>query len=135
MSNKTSYQVKAILYRLLTLPDNDLRKAITGKVYKNKRPVGSKGEDVVINGLPLSGTQFQLSAAIVNIYVPDKDQGTELVQDDARLAELTQLAMTYLTEGAGSGYGFFFANQQDFDEPETGSHYSSIRITFRFFPE
>ncbi|QDK80832.1 hypothetical protein EXU85_20355 [Spirosoma sp. KCTC 42546] len=133
---KTPLDILTILYKLLFA--SSLKTAITGSVYKQKRPTGSVLEDVVVNSLPVSGDQLQRGAGNVNIYVPDLLEtvaGTELrIVDTARLKVLAELAVPLLTEFNCQQYRFWLGPTDVFEEPDTGQTYLNFRIEFQFFP-
>ena len=133
----TTFDQNNTLYALLNAPDCPLRMAITGQVYKESRfvKVGTVSlEDVVINSLPITGDQIQLSTANVNIYVADVSvEGGEFA-NTKRLGELAALALLTLEEGYGPDYQYYFVRQGVSDEPETQTHYANIRVDFRYYP-
>lgn len=133
---KTPLDVLTILYKLLFA--SGLKTALTGAVYKQKRPTGSVLEDVVVNSLPVNGAQLQRGAGNVNIYVPDLLETIASVElkiaDTARLKQLAELAVPLLTEFNSQQYRFYLASTNVFEEPDTGQTYLNFRIEFQFFP-
>ena len=62
---------------------------ISGKVYKDSRPLNSAKEDIVISVLARdAGSQVQRVTVNVNIYVPDIRRGQEAVEDQTRIRTL-----------------------------------------------
>lgn len=125
------------LYTLLNAATCPLRQAITGQLYKESRfvEVGTVSlEDVVINSLPITGDQIQLSVANVNIYVADVQVSGGQFANTKRLGELAALALQTLEYGYGDNYQFDLAAQSILDEPETNTHYVNIRVDFRYYP-
>lgn len=137
MNIVTTLDQNARLFELLTAPDCALKAAITGDVYEEKRFVVqgiNNLEDVVINSLPITGDQIQLSVANVNIYVADLNINGTWFANTKRLNDLLKLALIVLYEGYGEGWQFNFSRQDTFDEPESQSNYVNIRIDFRYYP-
>ena len=131
---KTSFDPVQILYDRLS--SSELVDELSGKLYKMVRPNGSKLEDIVINGLPISADQFQEASTNVNLYVPDIQVSTnQFVPDTARLAYLASIAVNFLYEYYGDGYRYNFRFQGDVEEAETEQHYINLRIDFEFFPD
>ena len=66
-----------------------LATSVSGKVYKDARPLNSKVEDIVIAVLARdAGYQIQEATVNVNVYVPDIRRGQEAIEDTARLRTL-----------------------------------------------
>jgi hypothetical protein len=114
--------------------NSSLKTAINGVVCK-RRPVNSKLEDVVINGLAVSNLQLQSSVVNVNIYVPNKAQKIggeqDLTQPDfARLQQLASIACTILTDIWAGDYNFDVQQTVGPFETEDNQHYINIRVDF-----
>lgn len=68
---------------------SELASSVSGKVYKDQRPVNSEVEDIIVAVIArTAGTQRQDATANVNIYVADKRRGQEAIEDTARLRAL-----------------------------------------------
>jgi len=66
---------------------------VSGKVYKDKRPLNSTKEDIIIAVIGRDAeSQIQNAIVNVNIYVPDKRRGQEAIEDIVRLRGLCTLA-------------------------------------------
>lgn len=133
---KTTFEPLIILYHLFV--GSPVDSAITGGIYQMKRPSGSTLEDVVINSLPISGTQIQQVVANVNLYVPDlkltlKGKPQQM-PDMNRLNELATLAIPLIKEHYQGNYQFWLVGQTVIEEPETGQHYVNLRVEFQFLP-
>ena len=105
---------------------------ITGDVYKITRP-NSQKEDIVVKSLSLVGQTKQFGSAVVNIWVPDKDQKSQNVPDTKRIDILSALAVDLISTTVSPDYNMTIANQGMFDEPDMKYHYYSITINFEFF--
>lgn len=108
--------------------------SVSGAVYKQQRPLGSKLEDVVINALPVTADQVQSGFVNVNIYVPDFSVNiggqVQFQPNLSRLRKLAAEATTLLKEGYADTYGFWIVNQTTIQEPDINQHYINIRIQF-----
>lgn len=109
--------------------------AITGQIYKNNRPLGSKTEDIVINSLPVNNLQLQTAIVNVNIHVPNlvlSINGTQdtTQPDHARLKTLTTLALAVLADQWTADYNYDVQQEVLIEEEEFHEHYINIRIEF-----
>jgi hypothetical protein len=130
---KTTFDVEDIIWQHLN--GSSLDSAITGNIYKVKRPFNSNVEDVVINVLPLNNLELQTGVINVNIFVPNFVINVNQAQDHtqpnrARLKLLTGLAIGLLEEIWVDDYTFTVQQQILFEDPESKSHYSNIRLDF-----
>lgn len=107
--------------------------SLSGEVYKHKRPIGSKKEDVVIESLGILNLDLQTSIINVNVHVPDmvitENGATETQADHVRLKALAASIQPYL-EKFGSDYNFNIQQQILFEDAEAGEHYINFRIEF-----
>lgn len=131
---RTTLDIVDILYHVLS--GSGLASAISGGVYKH-RPVNSGKEDVVINSLPVSGSQLQEGVANVNIHVPNLALNIGGIQDRTqpnhdRLKTLTSLAVTTLNDvwRESGDVSFTVLTQSLFEEPEIFEHYVNIRLNY-----
>ncbi|GAB3701436.1 hypothetical protein GCM10027592_29540 [Spirosoma flavus] len=128
------YDLSNILYQVLK--GSELDTALTGTVYKQVRPNGSKLEDLVINPLAIDARQFQRGRAIANLYVPNLDvtlQGQpQQVPDMARLKELGDIAVTVLQEYHSQEYSYWLHEPKDMHDEATGDYFLQLTIDFRF---
>lgn len=109
---------------------------INGGVYKMERPINSELEDVVINSLPLSGTQVQEGVLNINIYVKNLALNTgsstsDEQPDTKRITELSKLAMLDFADywSPNADYAFELENTALYSE-ENKQHYINLRIRF-----
>lgn len=95
------------------LEDSNLVKALSGNIYKDKRPLNSKAEDIIIAIIARDAdTQIQLATANINIYIPDIRRGQEAVEDTPRLRTVATLAAQQL-EYFHFGDGIFSLQSQE----------------------
>ncbi|MHA8064929.1 hypothetical protein [Aquirufa aurantiipilula] len=129
---KTLFDLQTILFQ--KIKGSSLENAITGGIYKGKRPQNSTLEDIVINAITIDSETLQTGAANVNIYVRDQEvnvDGTiQQLPDSARLSVLADLAIPLLESVYGPNYNFYIAGQGIFDEPEINQHSINLKIRF-----
>ena len=122
-----------ILYNLLN--DSALKTAITGKIYKGQRPLGSKLEDVVIQSMPISDGTLQQGVANVNIYIPMLYQNIlsqkQVYRNTARIEQILNIATPILKESFGENYSMWTSKQGDYPEEELEQTRLNYRIEFR----
>jgi hypothetical protein len=117
------------------LNGSQLKTAITGGLYKHRRPAGSQSEDVIINSLPINNLQLQSAIVNVNIHVPNLTIAIGGVQDtrqpdSERLNELAKMAVGVISEVWAEDYNYDVQQQVLFEDEEAGDHYINIRIEF-----
>lgn len=114
---------------------SSLYAAITGNVYKLRRPLNAHLEDVVINCLPVDSEQLQRTIANVNVYVPSIPvanlSGEEWMPDTMRLKVLETLSKTVLESYTkANDYHFEIQAQVVVDDQESKSFFINNRIAF-----
>lgn len=119
----------------LRLKGSSLESAISGKLYKHKRPVNSVLEDIVVNSLPTNNLQLQSAVLNVNIFVPNLKLKINNVQDNTqpdhlRLETLCNLAVDRLKDYWQDDFNFDVQQQMLFEDEQSGSHYINIRLDF-----
>jgi len=130
---KTTLELVDILWQYLT--GSPLKAAISGGVYKHIRPVNSNKEDVVINALPNVNGDLQQSLCNVNVFVPNKTQNLNGIQDNSqpdgeRLRALADMAVTALSDQWGEDYNFDVQQSVLIRDDTSQSWYYNIRINF-----
>lgn len=78
---------------------SELPKMISGHVYRDKRPINSNVEDVVISVLTTGVGQIQPFIININVYVPDVKRGKEFIADDSRVKFLMRRCLDVLESG------------------------------------
>lgn len=115
---------------------SELAVAVTGKLLKHPRDVGSDKEDIVISvigGVP--ATELQQVPVNVNIYVAMKKQGGHFAKDEPRERILQSIASRVLAVGGiGKDYSFRLEKQTTFDVMDDAIHERVInnRIMYNF---
>lgn len=83
----TDIDIKDELYTWINA--SELAGMVSGKVYKDQRPLNSDKEDIIIAVIARdAGYQLQEATVNVNIYVPDVKRGKEFIENSARLRTL-----------------------------------------------
>ena len=124
---RTTFDQETILYNILN-GSAALKAAISGGIYKRRRPTNSDKEDVVIISLPIGDGSIQYGTANVNIHVPDVKE----FPDNTKLETLTNIVKPLLEETYGDDYVLYISLQQIFEEPEIMQHYVNLRVDFEF---
>lgn len=90
-------EIKEAFFTLIKA--SGLSEMITGEVYRDKRPINSKVEDVVISVLTTGAGQIQPFILNINVYVPDIKRGKESIYNDDRVKPLMRKSLDLLEEG------------------------------------
>lgn len=129
---KTTLDLVDIVYSVLI--NSSLKSAISGKIYKFKRPVNSNVEDVVINSLPVTNQQLQTAIVNVNVFVPELALSVNSEPDDqpdfVRLKQLAALAVAALMDGVAGDYTWDVQQQTVIEDEESSQYYVNVRIEF-----
>jgi hypothetical protein len=115
--------------------NSSLKSAINGQICKQKRPISSKAEDVVINCLAANNEQLQTAIVNVNIYVPNVTVRLNGAVDTsqpnmARLETLAVAAGAILDDQWVDDYNFSVQQQLVIEDQESTSHYINFRIEY-----
>lgn len=124
---RTTFDQETILFNILN-GSAALKAAISGGIYKRRRPTNSVKDDVVIISLPILPGSIQFGSANVNIHVPDIAE----FPDTTKLETLTNIVKPLLEEAYGDDYVLYISLQQTFEETEIMQHYVNLRVDFEF---
>ncbi|SEV88915.1 hypothetical protein SAMN05428988_0157 [Chitinophaga sp. YR573] len=129
--------LKAIDIVWKRLNESPLKTAVNGGVYKQKRPLNSKKEDVIINSPTIVNLQLQEGLINVNIHVPNLLLSNNGAQDNSqpdhvRLEQLADIAASSLTDvwSDDGQINYDIQSQTVFEDEQTNAHYVNFRITF-----
>ena len=89
--------IKEVFYGLVS--SSGIAGMISGQVYRDKRPLNSKVEDIVISVLASGAGQIQPFILNINVYVPDIKRGNEFISDDQRIKMLMRMCLDFLEGG------------------------------------
>lgn len=133
---KTENEIKEDVYQHIM--ETPLAQAITGKVTTKKRPKDSAKEDITIAVLTSDTQQLQDAIVNVNIYVKEKLEGGQYVEDEDREKLLSKLATECLEVGGiGKDYRFKLESQHTFEVENDKRHERCInnKLTYNFYNE
>ena len=72
---------------------SDLAGAVSGEIFKDRRPLNSDKEDIVISVLSRTAdSQIQAFIVNVNIYVKDLQRGQETIENTTRIRVLSRIS-------------------------------------------
>lgn len=113
-----------------------IHNAISGRIYKDKRPSGSTKEDIVINSLTMTNDYMQNGVFNVNIYVPMTSQKidgiTQFQKNNARLKQLADLVYPVLDDAWTNEQNLFVVNHQDFEDGN--DNFYNFRVSLNAHP-
>lgn len=90
-------EIKEAFYGLVT--KSELSGLVSGSVYKDRRPINSDVEDVVISVLTTDAGQIQAFVLNVNVYVPDIKRGKEFIPNEERVKLLMRKGLDLFERG------------------------------------
>lgn len=130
---KTNYDALDVIFnRLNTL----VKPSISGKVYKLRRPLNSKLEDIVINALPIGDEVPKECIVNVNCYVPNIDTKISGVStsspDTKRMKEVANLVAESIENVDEQHCHYFISNQAVIQDEAAEEYYTNFRVTFLF---
>jgi len=109
---------------------SSISSSISGKVYKDKRPMNSKKEDMVISVLASDSEQVQQFTVTANLYVQDVRRENEYVENTPRLRELCSICSQELDRVARADC-LVRMDSQRIHETQTNEHCISNRLNIR----
>lgn len=127
---KTDIDIKDAVYGWIA--GSTLASTISGKVYKDQRPLNSTKEDIEIAVLSRFGNQTQEVAVNVNIFVPDIRRNGDMIEDTARLRTLGSLAAGLFDYRQTGGAVFELEAQQMYKVINADLHAINNRLRIRF---
>lgn len=121
---------------LKILLSKEIDKIITGKIYKDRRPVNSIQEDIVINSLTMTNDYLQNGVFNVNCHIPMKiiNVGgiTQCVQDEARMKTISTALYEALNEVWQDNFNLYVVNHQVIEDG--GDMYYNFRVSINAYP-
>ena len=130
--NKTGDEVELDVFNIIK--ESPLAKEIKGIVYREgTRPLDSKDEDIVVSFITGLPGQFQAGSVNVNIYVPNVDNGSNvLVKDAARCRYLGRKADEVGGSLPPSDYFFSLgAMIQTYKAEKLEQYFVNVKINFK----
>ena len=129
----TEIDVKDMVYRFLTTAG--IGSAISGQIYKDKRPANSTLEDVEISVLASSVDQIQQFIVNVNVFVRDLKRENEMVEDTKRIRTLSTTFMSALEYSVFDGYILALDSQHVEKIVDTDIHAINNRLNIKYNSE
>lgn len=132
--NKTTLDAVDKVFEVLDA--SALETEITGKIWKNRKPVGDDDkENVVVNSLSINNLQLQQGLVNVNVHVPNISVRVDGITDTTmpnheRLRELAKMTVDVLDDNWGSDFNFDVQQQVLVQDEVTKSWYINIRLNF-----
>lgn len=126
---KSTFDILDKMYPIVNV--STVTSTLSGKVYRNARPINSITRDVVILALPISGgtdIDLQPCTVVINCFAQDLKPG---IPDDKNLDTMTAAVLGVLEAYSSSdSYLHLEINSQGVmaDIDEAGISYSSIRV-------
>jgi hypothetical protein len=130
---RTDIDIKDLLYQWVN--GSNLASEISGKVYKDKRPLNSEKEDAIIAVIGRDARQIQEAIVNVNVYVADKRRGKEAIEDTIRLRTLCTICANLFEY---SHFGDWICELDSQEVMEAGGidwHIINNRLRLRFSNE
>ncbi|KPE51264.1 hypothetical protein [Chryseobacterium indologenes] len=123
------------IFEDLTL--GNIRSVITGNIYKDKRPSGSKKEDIVINSIAMDNSFLQDGVFNVNCYVPMLSVSingiTQYMPDTSRMAIIAKAVYKILNKLFRPQYNLVIESHKTFEEEEEKANYINFRINLKAY--
>ena len=123
-----------LIYDFFTLLNvQEVLSNISGGVYPNSRPIDSRMEDVVINSLPITGSQLQVNITNVNIHVPNLKISIGGKQDNTqpnlkRLKEISAVVEPIIVDAMINGTVTEIEQAILIEEKELNEHFLNYRV-------
>lgn len=123
------------IFEDLTL--GNIRSVITGNIYKDKRPSGSKKEDIVINSIAMDNSFLQDGVFNVNCYVPMLSVSingiTQYMPDTNRMAIIAKAVYKILNQLFRPKYNLVIESHKTFEEEAENANYINFRINLKTY--
>lgn len=130
----TDIDIKDGLYAWLK--GGTLAGMVSGSLYKDKRPLNSTKEDIIISVLARdAGSQIQRATANVNIYIPDIRRGSESVENQPRLREVAEQAASEMEYAHFGDRIYELDSQEIFEASGADWHVINNRISIKYSNE
>lgn len=128
----TDIDIKDALYSYIK--DSDLVKSmINGNLYKDKRPLNSDKEDLVLSVLARNSGDVQTFVINANLFVKDKKRGDEFIEDTQRLRELSRECSSLFKSNVFGRLNLTIESQSIYEVAEVDCHCINNRLNVRAF--
>lgn len=126
---KTDIDIKDDVYNYINR--SELKKTVTGKLSKTKRPANSSKEDIVISILENGSGQYQEAYVNVNIYVKDLSRNNQSEEYTTRLRELCRVADKVLSVFHGETFRCTLDKQRVLEVNGKDEHVINNRLFYQ----
>lgn len=129
----TATQAESIIWNWVN--SSPLKSAITGDVYRNVRPANSEKEDVVINSITATGSEFIIQDAVlnINIHIPRiQAYGNTMIPNNARFDAISQVVSDHLKEGYHRKLTWWVDYTGVINNELNNESFLNIRIRFKY---
>ena len=130
---KSDIDIKDEIYNLLK--GSELAQAVTGEVYKTRRPKNSTKEDIIIAVVANEGIQKQEAVVNVNVYVEDNVIDGQPEEDTIRCRELADIAKSVLQEVHINGAWVKPSPPRVFEAQDIPWHIINNKLSYKFLNE
>lgn len=118
--------IKDIAYRLVE--SSRLKGLVSGRIYKDARPMNSSKEDISIAVLSGDAAQSQEFVLVFNLFVPDSDRGGDSVESSKRLRLLCSECIDILGSAHFEKVWFRLESQRVLSVDGADTHFISNRV-------
>lgn len=129
----TDIEIKDLIYQIIRY--TELPGCISGKVYKDLRPVNSQVEDVLISVVARSATEIQSFTVNVNLYVPDIKREDAYIENTSRLRYLCRVCADIFENIVDENYILTLDEQECLKVNDVNFHCISNKIKIRIINE
>lgn len=132
---KTVGQGKQWIFDLLN--DGNIKNTISGLIYKDKRPIASTKEDIVINSVAMDSSYLQDGVFNVNCYIPMMSINlsgiTQYMPNTTREEIISQAVYPLLEQVFKPQFNLTVVNHSTFEEQEEKATYINFRINLKAY--
>ena len=130
MEMKTALTAQEAIFQRLVQSGVKNTSALTGSIFKNRRPKDSQKDDIVVRALTMNAEQIQEGVINVNIHVPNLKLSTDSTQpDEMRFKAITDLVLAVLKDYRGFDY-WFTIKVPGLLYPDGDNWFSNIQVEF-----
>ena len=130
MEMKTALTAQETIFQRLIQSGVKNTSAITGGIFKNRRPKDSQKEDIVVRALTMNAEQIQEGVINVNIHVPNLKLSSDSTQpDETRFKAITEIVLAALNDYRGFDY-WFTIKVPGLLYPDGDNWFSNIQVEF-----
>ena len=130
MEMKTALTAQETIFQRLIQSGVKNTSAITGGIFKNRKPKDSQKEDIVVRALTMNAEQIQEGVINVNIHVPNLKLSSDSTQpDETRFKAITEIVLAALRDYCGFDY-WFTIKVPGILYPDGDNWFSNIQVEF-----